>query len=191
VPTPKNIVHFCGMFIVAAQNSVHILFPRAMNQLFYSGETTMRKIATIMLGGLFAAIASFVIATPASAQYFYVPVYAPPPPPRPVYVRAYPVYPVYPYGYVYNPRRAYRQAVRYGYVPAAVVVTRGPTDFYGRAPYGSSASAYPTYGNSYYSARPSVQESAPAVPLAPAPAPAPTPAPAIEAIPSPPAEVTP
>lgn len=46
-----------------------------------------------------------------------------------------------PYGYTYNPRRAYRQAVRYGYLPPVVAV---PAPVY----------AYPTYYAPYYAPRP-------------------------------------
>ena len=46
-------------------------------------------------------------------------------------------------GYIYGPRRMYRQAVRLGYPPVAVAVPRVPTDFFG----------YPMYGPVRFSAR--------------------------------------
>jgi hypothetical protein len=140
----------------------------------------MKTTAILIVSCVFGAIAC--LSAPALAQY-YVSVYAPPVAVG-VYVRAYPGYP---YGYVYNPRRAYRLAVRYGYVPAPVVVTRGPTDFYGR--YGSG---YSNPGR-VYGGYPSSARQAPAPQPTPAPQPAsavpPAPQPAGEAIPTPPAEL--
>ena len=42
-----------------------------------------------------------------------------------------------PYGYSYNPRRAYRQAVRYGYPPVFQPWPRVPGDIYGYPYYGA------------------------------------------------------
>jgi len=157
-------------------------------------KTTIILIAGCVLG----AIAGLTAATPASAQYVrvyappavvYAPpavVYAPPAvvyasPAVGVYVRTYPAYP---YGYVYNPRRAYRQAVRYGYAPVPVVVTRGPSDFYGRYTYGYSNAPSGNYQYPVPAPQPAPVVVQPAVP------PAPMPTPAIEAIPAPPAELS-
>jgi len=49
------------------------------------------------------------------------------------------VYAAYPYGYVYNPRRAYRQGMRYGYPPLFQTWPRVP----------GSIDAYPHYGPMY------------------------------------------
>ena len=43
---------------------------------------------------------------------------------------------VYRPGYIYGPRRMYRQAVRFGYPAVAVAVPRVPTDFFGYPMYG-------------------------------------------------------
>jgi hypothetical protein len=142
----------------------------------------MKTTAILIVGCVLGAIAGLSAAASASAQY-YVSVYAPP-----VAVNVYvPARPAYPYAYVYNPRRAYRLAVRYGYVPVPVVVTRGPTDFYGRYLTGYS-SPTPVYGG-YPS--PTIQSPAPQPTPAPQPASAapPAPQPAGEAIPAPPAEL--
>jgi len=144
------------------------------------------KTAIILIAGcILGTIAGLTAAAPASAQY--VRVYAPPAvvyasPTVGVYVQTYPTYPAYPYGYVYNPRRAYRQAVRYGYAPAAVVVTRGPSDFYGRYTYGYSNAPSGNYQYPVPSPQPAPVVVQPAVP--------PAPTPAVEAIPAPPAELS-
>lgn len=52
------------------------------------------------------------------------------------------VYAAYPYGYVYNPRRAYRQGMRYGYPPVFQAWPRVPGSIYAY-PYG------PMYGPGY------------------------------------------
>lgn len=52
------------------------------------------------------------------------------------------VYAAYPYGYVYNPRRAYRQGLRYGYPPVFQTWPRVPGSIYAY-PYG------PVYGPGY------------------------------------------
>lgn len=49
------------------------------------------------------------------------------------------VYAAYPYGYVYNPRRAYRQGLRYGYPPVFQTWPRVSGSIY----------AYPHYGPMY------------------------------------------
>jgi hypothetical protein len=63
------------------------------------------------------AISAFAIGDTANAQRVYVAT------PAGVYVRPYPPVVAYPYGYPYNPRRAYRQAVRSSYYAAAAAAT--------------------------------------------------------------------
>ncbi len=159
----------------------------------------MKNSTILWAVALFAVVAGLLAAATASAQ---VVVYTPPV--AAVYAGRYAAYP---YGaVVYNPRRTYRQAVRYGYapvfVPAAPVITRGPTDYFGRPMYGPPYYAYPrppiSYGANGYDYRPvpaapqpsATAPSAAAVETPPPPAPAPAteaiPAPAAEAIPMPP-----
>lgn len=140
----------------------------------------MKPTAILIVGCVWGAIAGLSPATLASAQYA-VSVYVP----SVVSVNVVRPYPA-PYVYTYNPRRAYRMAVRYGYAPVPVVVTRGQTDFYGRSS-GYSAPA-PVY-NGYPS--PANQPPAPQPTPAPRRASAvpPAPQPAGEAIPAPPEEL--
>lgn len=70
---------------------------------------------------------------------------APPPIGKPVAVRgALPpsVYAAYPYGYVYNPHRAYRQGMRYSYPPVFQTWPRVPTMVYAYPYYGAYAPGY-------------------------------------------------
>ena len=91
------------------------------------------------------------------------------------YWRAYAGYP-YPYPYIYNPRRAYRQGLRYGTYPhAQPVAPRGPSDSIYR----------PTY------AKPMIPTPAPQIPPSatpPPPAPQGQGSPGGETIPAPPSE---
>jgi hypothetical protein len=102
----------------------------------------MNNAAIIRIGCLAAMILGVVVVATTSAQQVYAPPVAG--------VRAY-AYVPYPYAY-YTPRRAVRQAVRYGYAPAAAIVVRGPSDFF-TAPsyrfpyYGSLYFGYPYYGS--------------------------------------------
>ncbi len=135
----------------------------------------MSNATVLRAGCVLAVVLGLAIAATASAQQVYVP----PQPSVGVYV-----YAAYPYGY-YNPRRTVRQAIRYGYVPAAPTVyvpyvpaaptvyvpyvpaapavTRGPSDFlsspaYRYPYYGSPVRSYPYYGSyGYYgTARPPI-----------------------------------
>ena len=114
-------------------------------------------------------------------------------------------------GYIYGPRRMYRQAVRLGYPPVAVAVPRVPTDFFGypmygpvRSPLGVDKSWTGPSGYNYssaYTQSPQVQgQLLPPRPGVPTPAARPFPGapnvalppePAPEPIPTPPSEAGP
>jgi hypothetical protein len=130
----------------------------------------------LKIGCLLATILVLGGAAKATAQTVYRPV------PAGVYVPGYATYP-----YAYAPRRAYRQAVRYGYPLATPSLTYTPGGIHGYPYYG-----YPNYGYLY---RPSYgQPFLPQVPALATPQPqappiatdAPTLAP--EPIPAPPSE---
>ena len=98
-----------------------------------------------------------------------------------------------PYGYSYSPRRAYRQAIRYGYSPVFQPWPRVPGDIYGYPYYGAArqpAGHEKTYTSpNGYVYRP-LYENPP--PPQPPPGPPPQPQPRIdgspESIPAPPSE---
>jgi hypothetical protein len=158
----------------------------------------MSNATVLRIGCVLAGVLVWLVAATATAQQVYVPPVAG--------VHAY-GYVAYPYGYYnYNPRRAYRLSVRYGYVPAPAVVVRGPSDYlaspYHRYPYygplyygypyygylrapiasGSGIAPYgPTYRSGYGPPAPGPYTAGPSspsgVPAPPPPAAAPTPAP--------------
>jgi hypothetical protein len=109
--------------------------------LHYNRRTPMTNANIFRIACLSAMALGLAVAATASAQQIYAP------PPVGVRVYGYVAYPAaYPYAY-YGPRRALRQAVRYGYapLPAAVVVVRPPTDFLAAPSY-----RFPYYGSPYY-----------------------------------------
>jgi hypothetical protein len=123
---------------------------------------------TLRIGCLLGIILALAIAAQATAQTGYYSL-------QPG-IHAY-GYAPYPYS-VYNPRRAYRQALRYGYPPLFQAWPPVPGGIYG----------YPYYGSVYrpwYGQPSQMQVPTPASPETRPPAP---PASAIEPIPTPPSE---
>jgi hypothetical protein len=164
-----------------------------------SRSRIMKNMTVLWAGGLLGVSIAMMAAATASAQVLYAP------PIVGVYVR--PGYAAYPYGYPYNPRRAYRQAVRFGLAPVVPPpVLRGPTDYFGRPFYGPPYYAYPTpppaypgYGgfsgsapNAYRSMVPPPSPISPDLPPnaqpTPSPEEVPTPSAPAEPIPPPPSD---
>lgn len=114
---------------------------------------------TVPLLGLMLCLFAASNASAARPYGWYYPGYAPVV--APAYGYGYGVVAT-PYGYTYNPRRAYRQAIRYGYVRPVVVA---PAPVYAYPPYYYAPYYGPTRGPRDYMYRPGYQR-----PLVPAPA---------------------
>jgi len=97
----------------------------------------MGNTATLRIGCLLGGVLGLVISTTAAAQYVAGPLPAGPRAYRMsgVYAQGYVASP-YAHGYVYNPRRLYRQALRYGYPPVFYSWPRAPINLYGYPYYG-------------------------------------------------------
>jgi hypothetical protein len=97
----------------------------------------MRIMTVLSAGCLVAGLTALAIAGTASEQPAY--------PPRANAVPVYGAVTYYPYGHPCLPHHAYRQAVRFSYVPVAPPpkICHGPTDWYGCFFYGPPYYVYP------------------------------------------------